>query len=69
MLSLARRDRLVDRLGIKYEVLAVHPPYNTARKRRGTAVTVLRLDDERAFLITIADLEREGYQKADSQAA
>lgn len=66
MRALKRFDRLLDPEGHEFVVLCVHEPYVTARARRKEAVTILRVDEERAYgPIPVEDLEKGGFTQID----
>ena len=54
-------DRYVNSNGILLQVISTHPPYITARRRRGWAATVVT-EDGHMYLVEMSSLEKGGFE-------
>jgi hypothetical protein len=61
MQSVNKGDRLTRNDGTEWIVAAIHPPFITARRRRGKGVTVVPVGGGRAYVFRETELEAEGF--------
>ena len=62
-------DLYADPDGKLYRVLSIHPPYITARRRRGWAVTLMSEDEGRMHLVSLNLLKEGGFSQVMHPAA